>query len=262
MEIKMINARILLVTKASGKNFSIEAALNDGKKNFDHHGNFSGEKSPCNNPEISIIENERIIEISHLDADTFIGLKRMLGIDLPNIDLDLMEKIDLNGSSVCEDKFDPTLLYMVGVGSLVREKKFPRVTSTAVEVTELVYSILCKSDEFITDVGEKAQTIAEDCYGDKKIWIRSNPVGIWSIGPEDQFDPSRPYEDGTDIVVVFREHYKSISIYCNPKTKYQFADETIAGVMFAGHPKACGSPRGQEMTFVDAIRVYKEIYFI
>lgn len=258
----MINARILLMAKASGENFSIEAGMNDGKKNFDHHGIFSGEKSPCNNSSISIIENERIIEISHLDADTFIGLKRMLGIELPSVNFQLMEHIDLNGSSVCEDKFDPTLLYMVGVGSLVREKKFPRVTLEEQDVTELTYSILCKSDELILEKGEAAQTIAEDCYGDKKIWIRSNPVGIWSIGPEDQFDPSRPYEDGTDIVVVFREHYKSISIYCNPKTKYQFADETIAGIVFAGHPKACGSPRGQEMTFSDAVRVYKEIYFI
>lgn len=65
--------------------------------------------------------SERIIEISHLDADanTYIGLKKKLGIDLPNLELELelMKKIK-NGTS---EEFDPTFMYLIGIGSHIRE---------------------------------------------------------------------------------------------------------------------------------------------
>lgn len=42
----------------------------------------------------------------------------------------------------------------------------------------------------------------------------------------------------------------------HPDSDYSFAGQTIAGIEFNGHAKACGSPRGQEMTLEDAIEVY------
>ncbi len=70
--------KILLVKKASGNNYSVEAGLSDGVKNFDHHREHSANPAPCNDPRIKEIDFHRgIIEITHTDADTLIGIMRM-----------------------------------------------------------------------------------------------------------------------------------------------------------------------------------------
>jgi len=101
------------------------------------------------------------------------------------------------------------------------------------------------------EAGEKAYV---DCKHDL-----DRKVGLWSIGPNDAFDPSRPYKDGVDVVVVYRQHYASVSIYANPKSEYEFANTVIAETLFAGHPKACGSPRGREFSEAQAIEIFKEV---
>jgi hypothetical protein len=202
--------------------------------------------------------------ISHLDADTFVGLLRLLERPLPKVDFKLMEQIDLNGSSVCEDKFDKTLLYMVGIGELARKVKFPRVSDEPQDVTEYICQMLNESEESIISTGEAAQEAVEAGYEKcfrNSMTLDSNDgaKGIYRVGELDIFDPSRPYQDDVNVVVVYRDKYKSISIYCNPKSKYEFAGKTIAGIEFAGHPKACGSPRGVEMSFEDAVRVFFQL---
>jgi hypothetical protein len=249
--------KVLLVPKASGNNFSIEAGLADGLRHFDHHGHFA-QPSPCRNECISVIGIDDVVEITHIDADTYIAILRMAGKPLPGIDFFLAEKIDVNGSSVCPDKFNPTLLYMVGVSQIARDLKFPRVTETEQDVTLVIEAMMAKTDDEIVAVGKMATEASETVYVSCRKAL-DRKVGYWRVGPKDSFDPSRPYEDGIEIVVVQRTHYGTVSIYCSPASTHAFNGQTIAGIAFAGHPKAAGSPRGMEISNYQAWQVFDAV---
>lgn len=255
--------KIILTSKPTYQGYSIEAGKADNQKHFDHHGEFEKYPSPCNNKDIQPIEDLEIenviIEITHIDADTYCGILRLLGKELPNIDLKLLEKIDNNGSSVCQDKFDKTLLYMIGIGKLQRDLKFPRVSAEPQDVTSIVQSMFNYSIEDIIKIGKEAQVKAEDSYFNCELEHLLFSKILFSINEDDNLDPSRAYEDNYKVVVVYRQHYKTISIYCNPKSDYTFEGKIIAGIEFNGHPKACGSPRGVEYTEEQAKQVYNAI---
>ena len=247
--------KISLLAKASGLNYSLESGLSDGQKNFDHHGQFAGQSAPCADNRIPILSANDVVEISHIDADSFVGLLRMAGRELPQVDFDLMEKIDLSGTSVCPDKFDSTVLYMVGVNQLARDLKFPRVMETSTDVSSVVEAMMAKTAEEIIAIGREATVTSETAYVNCRKAV-DGKVGYWRVGATDAFDPSRPYEDGVEVVVVQRVHYATISIYCSPKSVHAFGGQEIAGIPFAGHPKAAGSPRGAEMTDEMATSVF------
>ncbi|MDP3900485.1 MAG: teicoplanin resistance protein VanZ [bacterium] len=251
--------KVMIVVKASGNGFSLESGLADGRNHFDHHREYSGQPAPCSDDRIPVVGDNDVVEITHIDADTYVGLLRMAGKELPEVDFNLMEKVDLNGSSVCSDKFVPTLLYMVGVGQLARDLKFPRANADApTDVTEIVEAMMAKTDAEIIQIGQAATEQSEAAYTNCRVAI-AGKVGYWVIGANDPFDPSRPYEDGIPVVVVHRTHYKSVSIYCEPKSEYEFGGKMVAGIEFAGHPKAAGSPRGVEFNAEDGKKVYDEL---
>lgn len=250
--------KIQIVTTATGKGFSVEAGLADGMRHFDHHREHSANPAPCRDERIPVV-SAGVVEITHIDADTFVGLLRMSGQTLPEVDFDLMEKIDLNGSSICSNKFSPTLLYMVGIGQLARDLKFPRANADSpTDVTSIVEAMMAKTSEEIIQIGRAATEESETAYKNCRVSV-SGKVGFWAIGPNDPLDPSRPYEDGVEVVVVFRRHYESISIYCDPRCEYTFGGKMVAGIEFAGHPKAAGSPRGVAMTEKDGLSVFEAI---
>jgi hypothetical protein len=251
--------KVQIVTTATGNGYSIEAGMANGQNHFDHHRAHSAQPGPCKDERIPVIGADDVVEITHIDADTYVGLLRMSGKSLPGVDFDLMEKIDLNGSSVCADKFDPTLLYMVGVGQLARDLRFPRANADApTDVTGIVEAMMAKTDKEIIEIGQSATEQSEAAYANCRVAI-AGKVGYWVIGANDPFDPSRPYEDGIPVVVVHRTHYKSISIYCDPKSEHGFGGKTVAGIEFAGHPKAAGSPRGVEFNAEDGKKVFEDL---
>jgi len=247
--------KVMLIKKASGNSFSLESGLADGQNHFDHHGVHHENPAPCNDDRIPTLDENDMVEITHIDADTYIGLLRMAGKELPDVDVDLMEKIDLNGSSACSNKFDLTLLYMVGVNQLARDLKFPFPKDEPQEVTHLIETMMEHTENKIIKIGRKANMASLQAYIDCNV-ASNGTVGYWVIGPNDPLDPSRAYEDGIDVVIVHRKHYKSISIYCNPLSEYAFGGKTVASIEFAGHPKAAGSPRGIEFNTEDGRRVY------
>jgi hypothetical protein len=68
------------------------------------------------------------------------------------------------------------------------------------------------------------------------------------------------------VVVVFRKHFKTISVYIAPNMKkwglegLKFAPGVkFGGIEFAGAPQAVGSPRGQTMTFEQAHVVFASV---
>jgi len=266
--------KIILTSDPKFKaDYSIEAGHHDGKKHFDHHGKYAGEPAPCNRLDMPYPGPFDTVQISHMDADTFIGLLRMSGNKLPGLDFNLMEQIDLNGSSVCNGRYHPTLLYMVGIGEISKSLKFPRVTAEHQDVTDIVEKMMRYQVDYILDIGQVATGKAEKAYADCLIKNFSDCIGVWSIGPNDPLDPSRAYDDFYIAVVVYRKHYKSVSVYCSPKNDYTISSfgtiedidltnyqATIGSYRMCGHPKAAGTERTDDgWTEGDALKIFEEI---
>ena len=264
--------------------FSIEAGLHDGVRHFDHHKpEHRGNPSPANNSKIhwyydGEIEQDAEIYITHVDADTFVGVSRLVvngwrDTTITGIDYAMIEKLDLNGSSAIEGKLEDCREYLFALGLAETAKiLFPRCTKEPQDVTAQFERFAWFGDRHRNDItlddilrdGRAALARSEETFRTKKIDSieRAGTVGIglWSICASDAFDPSRPYRDGIDVVVVFRSHYKTISIYGNPKATHDLVlNRTWAGIEFSGHPKACGSPRGVEMTEDQAKQVFRAL---
>lgn len=257
--------KVILVTKASGENYSVEAGLHDGVRNFDHHGPHSGNPAPCNNSNISIIPSDATIELTHTDTDSLLGVMRMMGKSMPqNIDISIIEKIDLNGSSAVSKDSDE-LAYMVAVTNASQNVyKIPRAGTQPQDITSQVESIInymSDSKKVIEDGKELIKNAEIEYQNIQKYKTPNNPKVIaFNVPKGTQFDPSRPYHDGYMIVVVYREAYESISIYGNPQADVNLTEKPIyAGVKFAGHTKACGSERGQKFNWKDAVAVATDV---
>lgn len=249
--------------------YSVEAGYADNIRHFDHHGKWSNYPAPCNNDRILEIQDEEdaYIYITHLDADCFVGIMRMIDptyvqrLQTNGIRFDVMEKIDLNGSSVVDitnaTEFT-TYAYMIGFSEYVRSIGFPRCEAKPRDVTEYIERIMEVYPSELIQMGKETMMKVEDTYRNCLVKATQR-VGLWAIDKDDAFNPSRPYRDGIDVVIVYRKHYKSISIYCNPESEFEFAGKTVDGIEFAGHPKACGSPRGKKFKIGDAVGVFIDI---
>ena len=244
--------------------YSIECGYADDERHFDHHGENFMYDCPCNNKELVNILNKPktgiTVILSHIDADCFTALSQMLlGTKSRDLDLDLLESLDMKGTSILkDDKFNTTLLYFIGVGALSRNLKVPRVTDEAQDITSIVEVMLNKSVEDIIEIGRETQEEAEKAYSECFVTLKS---GVTLINQKNGFsvDPSRGYEDGAKVVVLYRECWKTVSVYAAPNNDLTFKGKTIAGINFDGQPKACGSPRGETFTFEDAERVFQEL---
>mgnify|MGYP003607890087 CR=1 FL=1 len=252
--------RIFLTTTPKNYSHSIESGLANNTTHFDHHKDEDKRyPSPCNNPNIKIISRFDIA-ISHIDADTLLGLARMCGIGLHSaLDFNTIEKVDLNGSSILDDALtNINYHYMVGVSSIARELNFPRISKEEdIEVTDIIYKML--KLPLLTFLQKGADTInkSEKDYKDCSLTNTDHCLLI-SCDADDAINPSRGYEDGYDIIVVYRKHYKTVSLYAAPNSPYTLQGEH-AGITFAGHDKACGSPRGEDMTLEDACKVFNAV---
>ncbi len=272
---------VMLVKQASGNNYSIEAGIADGARNFDHHGKMADQPAPCADSRIPVIPYG-CIEITHLDADTLIGVMRMLGdagvaeinpqrlhdygsawrSDV--IDLALMAKIDTEGSSFLPQNGlgNTTRQWMVGISQLVRQLKLPRWEGKDVDVTSIVEQVISYSDEEIIQIGKEEMIKGEEAYQKalaKAVHASScNGPCLVQKKPEDAFDPSRPYSD-YHFVVIYREWLKQIGVYVNPKVNFTVSGKIFAGIKFEGQAKAAGSPRGENFTLEQANSVCEAV---
>jgi hypothetical protein len=250
--------KVVILTEATGDNYSVEAGLADDVKHFDHHGKWSSFPSPSNNPKIPVLGPDDTVEITHIDADTLLGLFRMAGAAMPKLDYDLIEQVDLNGGSVVKDKSNHSYLFMLGVHLLARGLDFPRSEKKPQDVTQKVYEMIRTPIEKYIELGRESQEASEKAFKERLVEKKGN-VGFWVVDENDAFNPSRPYDDGFDCVVVYRKHFKSISIYCAPTNDFEFGNRDVGGIEFAGHAKACGSPRGEDFALDDAKRVFEVV---
>ena len=244
--------------------YSVECGAGDNLRHFNHHGqNFP---SPCNNDMIAYVESG-LIQISHLDADTLVGIMHMLDVR-PGGDLDysIMEYIDNNGSAgipPCS-----TLAFMVAIEDWTVTNKFPRCPKAgdpAIDVTDLVISLIetTQTPDLIAagyiSIGKSEKDYLKALITTQPMRDPDYTVGLYQVAEGMKFDPSRPYQDGIDVVVVHEEQYQSVSIYCSPKSDFAFGGEVVGNIQFTGHAKACGSPRGIPFTLNAAHQVFEDI---
>ena len=277
--------KIILTSKPTFEHFSVEAGADDcvadtsscvsvsGRvigRHVDHHGKFAGFRAPCRRDIVPVGEDVTI-EVTHMDTDCFRGIMILTGkanrysLDQFGVFSDVMEQVDLNGSSVV-DKFDTTLLYMVGIGQWLRANKLPRVTEERQDITDLIIRLMAVPVPELIEMGRVAQEKAwADYIACKKAFDRDAGTVFITCDASHAIDPSIAYGDkfegffGYQRVVVYRAHYKTVSIYCSPTSSFSYSGQTIAGIDFAGHPKACGSPRGVEITESQAQAVWSEL---
>jgi len=253
-----------LTAKPDYNSYSIEAGYADDIKHFDHHGEYSEYPSPCNNsniPNISVLPDaaDAYCEITHIDADTFVGLLRLYGYPLPTIVLDGLEGMDTYGTFNYRTDTD-TYYYMVGIGQLSRDLLFPRCTDEPQPVTRFVQRMMWTPESEIIAIGKRATEKSMDIMNNSLLKTSERKtIGLWCLEKGESFDPNLAYHFGYAIVIVWRQAYKNISIYCHPHIRYEFAGKTIAGVQFAGHPKACGSPRGMAIDVNLAREIFEAV---
>jgi hypothetical protein len=249
------------VPKAGDRNF-IGARYSIGARrvcppfHFDHYDPAIGyHESPCNDENIPVIgENDAVI-VTGLKPDTFVGLLRMAGKELPQIDLSIMEEIDLAGKLLHPRNLNPTVYYMAGIEVLALQIGFPSVDRDPVDVTSIIEKMMEKTAEEIIALGREAIMQSQN----KKGFItQEKNVGFWSIGPNDPSSVARDYTN-VDIVVVFLEKYKQIVISTNPKSDYDVSNRVIAGIQFKGSIHSSGSSRKEEYKLKDAEEVFNKI---
>lgn len=275
MTLRKRNLKIYLVPTLEGVSLhdnnvkSVEAGYNDDVNHFDHHGEFAYAKSPCNRDDIPVVDSNTTIYVSHMDTDTFLGLFRLLRGTPPNtyihgdykfqLDTNLLEEFDCNGTSICKDKTNDNLAFFLGVTNYARKIGFPRVSAEAQDVTDYVQQLLDTPFYEFLQFGKSVIEKSEASYVSDKVTSFGNVI-LFDKPSNSSLDPSRPYEDGFDLVVVYNQAFKSISLYASPNYNITLSDKEYAGILFQGRAKACGSPRGVEYTLEDAKKVFEDLF--
>ncbi len=265
----MINANIILTSNATLKgveDYSVEFGIHDGYRNFDHHGVFSAQPAPCANDKILVAPDGCNIFINHLDADCFVGILRLLGAELPPVDFSQMERVDLNGSHVLSEteRFNTTAQYYVGVGQMVREFNIPRADETDQNISRQIYTMLGIPFKEVCRLGEAAifnmRSDFQECIEEMPGGINAGKTGVFLVArPDKALNPSVAYDVGYQWAVVYRPQFETVSCYAHPENELTFSGKIISGVEFAGHPKACGSPRGEKISVEKAHEVYRAL---
>ena len=171
--------------------YSIKCGPSSDHKHFNHHS--ENNPSPCNNPQIGTAWIGTTIQISHLDADTLIGIMRLLGLPLPTgLDFALMEHINNDGSSnvpLCD-----TVAFMVAVSDWTYEHMFPRCPApneVSINVTAYLEDIIyeCKNLLFIKR-GYASIKQSETNYA-QALKESSEIAELYAIKEEIKFNPPK-----------------------------------------------------------------------
>ena len=255
--------------------YSVECGVNDDVRHFDHH-DIEGAISPCARYIETMSSTDlksATIQISHICCDTFLTLAYLVGdqdkigyrrpkeFDHISMKGAWLNELDNHGTSAQVDGVQlsddhDTFKFYVGVGKLARKLKFPRVTEQEQDVTKIIKKMLKTSTLKIRELGKQALSLNKDVF--EKCFVEEcGNTGLWAVDRDDDFDPSYPYREEYSIVVVYRKHFKSISLYT--KLDIDLRGTTASGITFAGHAQACGSERGVERTLDEAKQVLNDL---
>jgi hypothetical protein len=251
--------KIILTTAPTYKGYSIEAGRHDGINHFDHHGEFKDQLCPANNKKIlPIIEKDAFIEITHVDTDTLLGLYRLLGYKIPDINLEEVEKIDTCGPSAV-NPLNRTLMYMKGITSLACEWKLRSKPGKDRDIFAYIAGMYIQ-DEMYYIVKGSLKAIYQEEFFQNSLFLKDKDMALYYIKRGETIDTGRPYADGINHFVLYSEATGAISIFRKPELTTVFNDKNWGKILFKGHAGACGSPRGTRYSLGDAKRVFKDVF--
>ena len=245
-------------TQLAACDASIEAGRYDGVCHFDHHAAYEAEDCPCSHTDIQAIPVDAVIGVTHMDADTFVGLLRLLGrhfemtaLKTVGVDFDLVAKYDIKVPGLPRG-LNITKCFMLAVTAA--SMKIPRPPAKGViDITEQVMEIIASLTKeggirrFLAEgqaLGERAEALYKERLRMTTTDTHGRRIGLWSLREGETMDPTRPYEDGYSLVVIYRQGFGSASLYANDDIA-EALPGVWAGVLFQGHPHACGSERGK-----------------
>jgi len=253
-------------TPGSNK-YSIECGYSDNESHFDHHGEWSDHCSPClakvpnlqsANPDLNTVY------ISHIDADTFLTLAHMAGIEYPKINLQEIENYDLT-KSFAKNSNNKTACFFSGICEVAKKLNFPQCDKDKdPDVTEIITKMFETPIETYIETGKEMFKKEKADYEKSKraeMIISATPknikIGLWSLFENQSFRTTYPASvHGFDIAVVYRYAYETISIYSPNDSVFMFDGREYAGIKFQGHGHAAGSPRGFRQQEVNAKNVF------
>ena len=164
---KVLLGKNAAVLQAAGCTASIEAGRDDRQRHFDHHGQFEKNTCPCNDETIPWIRGmdtpEEVVGTTHLDADTFVGVTRLLHYAWIRLaheaGLNFMEMAlhDVK-SSERPRGLTPTKCFMLGLSSLERTNC---PAEGVVDVTAFYERVWCMSVQTLIEAGRKVNEQAE-----------------------------------------------------------------------------------------------------
>lgn len=227
-----------------------------------HHGQNSDNICPCLHP--SINAPVKIIGISHFDLDTLGGIMSLTGKRIKSfIFWQIAAQIDLYGPHKFEDE-------MIDAWNAWSEKNrifAPRdgsvldVTDKIIEAIDIVNKIL-ERDKSLIEAGREWRKKLDQLNIESFVNVKKNVVLRKSDSFVNAFYNYPKSPRIFDIIVGYNSERKSITISkesdnidfdCNAYVKSQWGE--AAG----GHIGIAGSPRGVEMTFEEAERVFNDI---
>jgi hypothetical protein len=250
MEKNMPNCEIILTNDSDfNAGCSIEAGKNKGPFHFDHHGPFKHEEPVCMRkikPLSFLCEHRNAgcefsqngtdclgckirIQITHLCADTYVALLKLLNPDAieafpdnqyQNFIKDIA-RLD-KGKQLPAD--NQARLYWFGLKTFFKD--VPRCTEEHQNVTDLI-NLDLPVDEVI-EAGREVAKKNKEAY--KKSFRFSQEhfqntgltTTLFFVADEytEFFDPLFPYygtKEENSVIIIFREKYKSISIGIDPR---------------------------------------------
>lgn len=221
----------------------------------------------------NITQNNRDIIISHIDADVLLSINYLkartemveycdaqqvypaVAEDIYNWTLNKKEMFEISQADIYglhTIKKDNSYFFVAGIKKLIADLKVPRVTEKHVDVTEIITKILSYDFYEIVNIGKEEYKLTEEKLEKATIEIKNKTI---FLNLSELSDVTTLYSDSIENIVVYRDNWKTISLY---SSKNDIAG-THANVQFAGHPRACGSPRNEIMSLEIAKQIFEEI---
>ena len=236
---------------------------------FAHHGSRSHNPAPCTLSNLTDLDSDTIVGLSHVDLDTIGGCAAVLGFKTGSDSFwALAEFMDLNGAhklgesgASAEDIRAIRAYWAFGDSSKVwapRDGSVLDVTDSILEHVSTINAILAGNTELL-DAGDvwalKRCQLGLDTY-------RFSNYGV--IFRESVSFVNDLYQDGADVakaVVAFNDEQGSVTLSFADKGTGN-ACEIVQGLWgpdAGGHKGIAGSPRDKVLTMADASDCYNAV---
>ena len=238
-----------------------------------HHGERSHNPCPCLGGNIETKEKNVVIGVSHFDLDTLGGVMRILGlkkaqsifwevaaeVDIKGVHKlnQILEELNLSREAEvqCREALDAFWAWSE------QNRLFPARDGSVTDVTEF----FLEASTVLNKILDGDNTLIEEgrVWADKKKELDKSSFVKEENGVvlrRAETFVNHLYREG-EIVVAFNEKFRSVTVSLADGNRINCCKlvQKLWGPEAGGHAGIAGSPRGQEMTFEDAIVAFEEI---